>query len=98
MGKKQHQSDKLYISAKEWKNEFGGKKNAVPGGVNAEFRRLPFSCCALSFQEFEHPVCNSTGVVYDLLNIIPYIKKFSSDPATGEKLDAKELTRLHFQK
>ena len=54
--------------------------------------------CLYSFQDFEHPVCNPTGVVYDLLNIIPFLKKYGVDPATGEKLEAKELVRLHFHK
>jgi len=26
MGKKQHQKDKLYITNKEWRQEWGGKK------------------------------------------------------------------------
>lgn len=62
MGRRQHQSDKMYITSTEWKHQFGGKKQAVPGGKGAEFRRLPFDCCALSLQPFEHPVCTAAGV------------------------------------
>ncbi|KAL5964342.1 RING-type E3 ubiquitin-protein ligase PPIL2 [Taenia solium] len=43
MGKKQHQSDKLYITNTEWSTLYGGKKAA--GGGNVRFRRLPFNCC-----------------------------------------------------
>jgi hypothetical protein len=40
--------------------------------------RTPFDCCALSFQPFSHPVCarnaDGTGFVFDLVNIIPWLK------------------------
>ena len=40
--------------------------------------RTPFDCCALSFQPFAHPVCarnpDGTGNVFDLVNIIPWLK------------------------
>ena len=43
--------------------------------------RQPFDCCALSFQPFEHPVCarndDGTGLVFDLVNIIPWLKYVS---------------------
>ena len=67
-------------------------------GRHAEFRRLPFDSCALSMQPFEHPVCTAGGVVYELLNILPFLKKYGVDPATGTKLTHKMLTRLHFHK
>lgn len=95
MGKKQHQSDKLYITHKEWSTLFGGKRaNTGP----AKFRRLPFNYCALSLQPFEHPVCNKEGVIYDLTHIIPFLKRHGVDPASGEKMSPKDLTRLHFAK
>lgn len=41
----------------------------------------PFDCCGLSLQPFEHPVCarneDGTGTVYDLMNIIPWLKYVS---------------------
>jgi hypothetical protein len=46
----------------------------------ASFRAsmVPFDCCALSFQPFENPVCarnsDGTGTVFDLVNIIPWLK------------------------
>ncbi|KAK2574180.1 RING-type E3 ubiquitin-protein ligase PPIL2 [Acropora cervicornis] len=43
MGKKQHQKDKLYLTNKEWKEEWGGKKADIP--EKASFRRLPFHSC-----------------------------------------------------
>jgi hypothetical protein len=119
MGKKQHQSDKLYLTQKEWwvisaarhlleclfqvsstcrVESFGGKKANIPGGAQAAFRRLPFDCCALSLQPFEHPVCAPDGTVYELLNIMPFVKKHGVNPATGEKLDTKDLVRLHYSR
>ena len=39
----------------------------------------PFDCCSLSFQPFSHPVCarnaDGTGTVFDLTNIIPWLKQ-----------------------
>lgn len=38
----------------------------------------PFDCCSLSFQPFNHPVCarndDGTGNVFELTNIIPWLK------------------------
>lgn len=96
MGKKQHQKDKLYLTNKEWKEEWGGKKTDIP--EKASFRRLPFHCCSLSMQPFEHPLCTKEGIIFDLLNIVPYLKKYGKNPATGEPLQAKELTKLNFHK
>jgi len=61
-----------------------GKKNT------SEFKRLPFFCCALSLRPFEHPVCTPEGKeIFDLVNIIPYLKKYGTNPVTGNKLEAK---------
>nr|KAG5704687.1 hypothetical protein BaRGS_025329 [Batillaria attramentaria] len=98
MGKKQHQKDKLYLTTKEWKYEWGGYKGTQNTGENSRFRRLPYSCCSLSFQPFENPLCTKEGVIFDLMNIVPFLKKYGVNPATGEKLSAKDLIRLHFHK
>jgi len=93
MGKKQHQKDKLYITTKEWQEEWGGKKD---DRLKAKFRRLPFNYCSISLQPFEHPMCTIEGVVFDLLNIVPFIKKYKKSPVTGEPMVAKDLVKLHF--
>ncbi|XP_076452779.1 RING-type E3 ubiquitin-protein ligase PPIL2-like [Babylonia areolata] len=98
MGKKQHQKDKLYLTTKEWKHEWGGYKGTQNTGENSRFRRLPFSCCSLSFQPFENPWCTKEGVIFDLMNIVPFLKKYGINPATGEKMSAKDLIRLNFHK
>lgn len=65
MGKKQHQSDKLYLTNKEWK-EIGGHKDTNDTRVQrAAFKRLPFSHCALTFVPFKDPVCTLTGEIFD---------------------------------
>uniref|UniRef100_A0A672ZXK6 RING-type E3 ubiquitin transferase n=1 Tax=Sphaeramia orbicularis TaxID=375764 RepID=A0A672ZXK6_9TELE len=64
----------------------------------ANFRRLPFDHCSLSLQPFEYPVCTEDGVVFDLLSIVPWIKKFGTNPISGEKLEAKSLIKLNFAK
>ena len=50
MGKKQHQSDKLYLTSTEWSTLYGGKKAAKHDAEKAEFRRLPFDACSLTLQ------------------------------------------------
>lgn len=52
MGKKQHSKDRLYLTNKEWKEEWGGNKDRS----NLPYTRLPFSCCAITFTQFEDPV------------------------------------------
>ncbi|KAL2916270.1 cyclophilin peptidyl-prolyl cis-trans isomerase Cyp8 [Polyrhizophydium stewartii] len=86
-------TDKLYITHSEWQAGRGGAKRAPTG---SEFKRLPFFCCALSLQPFEHPMCTPDGMVFDLLNIVPWLKKFGTNPATGQPLDQKDLFRLTF--
>ncbi|GIY74473.1 RING-type E3 ubiquitin-protein ligase PPIL2 [Caerostris darwini] len=97
MGKKQHQKDKMYLTASEWSQLYGGKK-IVGSTAGAEFRRLPFDHCSLSLQPFEHPFCTPEGVVYDLMHIVPFLKKYGVDPATGKPLDKKSLIKLNFTK
>ncbi|KAI9496710.1 hypothetical protein BDB00DRAFT_891330 [Zychaea mexicana] len=94
-------TDKLYITHSEWSGEVG-QHSASSGTTgrsgNAGFKRLPFYCCSLSLQPFEHPVCTPEGIIFDLVYIIPYIKKYGTNPVTGEKLDTKNLIKLNFYK
>jgi peptidyl-prolyl cis-trans isomerase-like protein 2 len=90
MGKK---SDKMYITASEWQQEFGGLKKQTPV---TEFKRLPFYCCALTFTPFENPVCTPDGTVFDLVNILPWLKKHGTNPITGMPLEGKSLIKLHW--
>lgn len=95
MGKRQHQKDKMYITCTEYTHFYGGKRVVIP---QANFRRLPFDHCSLSLQPFEYPVCTKEGHVFDLLSIMPWIKKYGTNPITGEKLDASALIKLNFAK
>jgi U-box domain len=94
MGKKQHQKDRLFLTNKEWKEEWGGFKDKqhVPN------QRLPFYCCAISFTNFEDPVCTSDGTVFDVTNIVPYISKFHAHPVNGDPLELSDLIPLTFHK
>ncbi|KAL7267321.1 cyclophilin peptidyl-prolyl cis-trans isomerase Cyp8, partial [Rhizina undulata] len=91
-------TDKLYITHSEWSsNDFGAStgyaaKSALP------FKRLPYNYCALSLQPYSHPVCTNDGTVFDLVNIIPWLKKHGTNPVTGEKLKYDELLKLNMHK
>lgn len=96
MGKK---TDRGYITMKEWSDEFGGRKAAHGDGIQkGEFKPLAFYCCALSLQPFEDPVATPEGVIFDVTNILPWLKKFKIDPITGKPLTAKDLFPVHFHK
>ncbi|KJX95942.1 peptidyl-prolyl cis-trans isomerase-like 2 like protein [Zymoseptoria brevis] len=99
-------TDKLYITHSEWSSEdaFGAnagakaRKNASNSLAGASFKRLPFNFCALSLQPFEHPVCTADGTIFDLTNILPWLKKHGTNPVTGTPLKSSELIKLHFTK
>ncbi|MBV95710.1 Peptidyl-prolyl cis-trans isomerase-like 2, partial [Eschrichtius robustus] len=90
-----HQFSHRYITCAEYTHFYGGKK---PDIAQTDFRRLPFDHCSLSLQPFVYPVCTPEGVVFDLLNIVPWLKKYGTNPSNGEKLDGRCLIKLNFAK
>lgn len=66
--------------------------------VPTAFRRLPFNFCALSLQPFEHPVCTADGTIFDLTNILPWLKKHGTNPVDGSPLKSADLIKLNFAK
>ncbi|TIB86766.1 hypothetical protein E3Q18_04028 [Wallemia mellicola] len=97
-------SDKLYVTQSEWsgvKGQHLSSKGAHNYLQHAEagFKALPFDCCALSLAPFENPVvAKETGTVYDLVNILPYLRKYGTNPASGNPLSTKDLIKLHYHK
>ncbi|GAX84854.1 hypothetical protein CEUSTIGMA_g12275.t1 [Chlamydomonas eustigma] len=94
MGKKQHQKDRAYRTATEWRTEGGGYKERG----QLPFKRLPYHCCAITFTPFEEPVCTEDGIVMDVVNAVPYVMKYKKHPVTGEPLHLKDLIKLNFHK
>lgn len=95
MGKKQHSKDRMFITKTEWATEWGGAKSK---NASVPFKRLPFYCCAVTFTPFGDPVCTRDGTVFDIMNIIPYIRKFGKHPVTGAPLKQEDLIPLTFHK
>ncbi|KAJ5279646.1 hypothetical protein N7478_005018 [Penicillium angulare] len=98
-------TDKLYITHSEWAsdNAFSasagaGVGKAKRGGSHAAFKRLPFNFCSLSLQPFAHPVCTHTGTIFDLTNILPWIKKHGTNPVDGSSLKSSDLIKLTIAK
>lgn len=86
----------MFITSTEWSTLYGGKRKenfADPG-----FKRLPFDSCALSLTPFETPMATRDGIVFDLVNIVPYVKKHGVNPVTGEPLRLKDMIKLHYHK
>lgn len=95
----------LQITHSEWSSAdsfsasagANARKAANLGGA-ASFKRLPFNFCSVSLQPFEHPVCTANGTIFDLTNILPWIKKHGTNPVNGEPLKSGDLIKLHFTK
>lgn len=47
---------------------------------------------------FEHPVCTIDGTIFDLSNIIPWLKKHGTNPVDSQLLSSKDLIKLNFAK
>ena len=97
MGKNQHSKDRMFLTRTEHasgEHRGAGKQSAL----KLPYKTLPFDCCAISFRPFENPLCTGDGIVFELLNIVPYLKKYKRHPVTGRPLAASDLIKLHFHK
>lgn len=96
MGKNRHSKDRLYLTTTEWATEYGGKKNNPSS--NQGSKPLPFDHCALSLGRYETPCCTPDGVIFDLMNLVPYIRKHKCNPITGESMSSQDIIRLNMNK
>jgi peptidyl-prolyl cis-trans isomerase-like 2 len=83
--------DKLFVRQSEL-------RSSKPSASGGEEEALPFDACFLSLAPFVHPVGTRLGTVYDLANIVPYVKKHHRDPVLGVPLTGRDLIRLHFHR
>jgi len=87
--------DKMHLTQTEWKYLYGGK-------VDMKERRkvrLDFDVCALSLRPWADPVTTQEGkFVFDLLSLVPYVKKNKKHPITGKQLELKDLKKLTYHK
>ena len=93
--KRRHAQDKLYITQKQMRTlnlATGGYKQAN----KADFKRLPFDCCSLSLRPAVKPMITRQGHVFDFINIIPWLKKYGTNPITGDPLSPKDLISVTF--
>eukprot|EP00871_Galdieria_phlegrea_P004118 jgi/Galph1/4707/GphlegSOOS_G3339.1 len=88
--------DRLFVTRTEHESHFGGK--AENSSEVKTFATLPLGHCALTFQPCENPVCAPDGTVFEVLHILPYLKKFGKHPITEEPLNSSQLTALRFHK
>jgi len=86
--------DRMYITHTEWVNDWGGKK--VEREKRLPQKALQFFCCNLTLQPWTDPVCTIDGTIYDLVAIIPWIKKHKVDPVKGVPLKSGDLIKLNF--
>ena len=95
MGKNQHSKDRMFITATEHAGLYGGYKKKKTVGLTGA---LPFDCCALSLLPFDSPVCARDGILFDALQLLPYVQEKGVSPATGKKLSVKDVLRLKMAK
>lgn len=95
MGRKKYSQNRMYLTYKELVEIYGGKSNK-----NSEVKnfKMPFNFCNMSFCPTETPVCLKDGSVFELLNIIPYVKKYGKNPVNGENLSLNDLIMINFIK
>ena len=95
MGKNKHSKDRMFVTATEHKYLCGGKRERAA----TDYRRLPFDHCALSFAPFDTPVATPEGHVFDLVNILPHLKRNGNrNPLSGAPLAPKDLISLTFHR
>ena len=80
----------MWITYSELTKEWGGKKEEHKSAKDEQYTKTPFNYCNLTMQQFQDPYCtvreNNQGIIFDLLAIVPYIKKHKKNPITGEPL------------
>eukprot|EP00347_Sterkiella_histriomuscorum_P002172 403369189 len=97
MGKKRHAQDKMWITYAELTSEWGGKKEEHKS-KKEEYVKMPFYYCNLSMGPFVDPYCTDDGIIFDLLTIIPYLRKYKKNPITGAPMKESDLIKLNFHK
>ena len=95
MGRNQHSKDRMFVTATEHARDGGGYKKKREGKLEGS---LPFECCALSLLPFESPCCARDGVLFDALQLLPFVKERGKSPVTGASLRVKDVLRLHMAK
>jgi peptidyl-prolyl cis-trans isomerase-like 2 len=97
-------SDRMYITQTEHSGVHG-RHTAAGGGhldrssSSSQYQPLPYTSCAISLQQWINPVCDKEdGTTYELTNILPWLKKYGSSPASGKPLRAADLVALRFHK
>lgn|SRR3990167_1557785 len=94
MGKHRHTKDRLFVTQTEHQTEWGGKK----APAQAPLPRLSFGFCPLSLQPYSDPVCTPEGNVFDVVSLVPYVKKFGRNPVTGTPLRLDQIFKLKMSK
>lgn len=98
-------TDKLFITHSEWSagghSASSGASGKPPGSVLAKTAsQLPFWTCSISQQPISDGggVCDAEGHVFDIRNVLPFIRKNGKNPVTGESLESKDLVKLKIEK
>ena len=94
MGKHRHSKDRLFVTQTEHKEEWGGKKDPTTHPLP----KLSFNYCPLSLQPIQDAVCTIDGHMFDIVNIVPFVKQCGKNPVTGKPLKLEDLIKLTIHK
>ena len=92
MGKGRHASDRLYENSAE-AGRFGA---AAAAARHESVKALPFTHCALTLAPWETPMMAPDGVVFELTQIVPWLRKRGVHPVGGAPLAARDLVALKY--
>jgi len=92
------QKERLYQTSREERLSQQQRSGDKSGHVSTTVRNLPFSCCALTLNPYNNPVCCFNGIIFENSAIIPYLLKHKKDPVTGLPMSSKDLITLHIDK
>jgi peptidyl-prolyl cis-trans isomerase-like protein 2 len=99
MGKSK-KKDRLYVSAKEYSiYNYGGQE--YKDKEERQVHRLPFDCCSITLQPAVDPVAirhNGKAFLFDIVSLVPFLRKFKKNPITGLPMTTKEMIRVHLHK
>lgn len=100
MGKRQHQKDKLYLTTTEWSQLYGGRRATadLERDLLKHYKRLPFGHCCLNLQPLRDPYCNEDGYVFDLIALVPFVRRHKLDPISGAPTELNRFIKLNFSR
>lgn len=101
------QREKQYLSSREQRDQSQFRSGNITHNSSTsssslhqqqQYRKLPFTHCALSLTAYETPVCNRDGIVFENTALFPFVMKYKIDPVTGTPMESRDIITLNMDK